>query len=115
MIDELLDLSRRLNITGSEGFASRVVHWLIDLDGQGRFVGLSPTIRASRRSGNTPEEEQGKVFDVPVFYFATANPKGDVKATAGGGKAVAELGVGNVAELFGVAIVASVRQDMRKS
>src|SRR5947209_2053672 len=85
VIDELLDLSRRLNVTGSEGFASRVVHWLIDLDAQGRFVGLSPTVRASQRSGKTLEEEQGKVFDVPVFYFATADKNGQVKATAGGG------------------------------
>ncbi len=113
MIDELLDLSRRLNVSGSEGFASRVVHWLIDLDAQGRFVGLSPTVRASQRSGKELEEEQGKVFDVPVYYFATANKKGEVTATAGGGKAVAELGVGNVAEVFGVVIESKRGEALR--
>ena len=111
MIDELLQLSR--DMTESEGFAPRAVHWVIDLDDQGRFLGLSPTIHASQRNGKQLEPVLGKRFQVPVYYFASVNAKREVIATAGGGKAVAELGVGNVAEIFGVKIQSKRGESVR--
>lgn len=112
MIQELLDLSHRLTLTGSNAFAMRPVHWLIDLDTNGRLLGFVPTVRSTVKKGGKLEEEQGKQFECPVFFFATAK-KHFISATAGGGKAVAELAAGNIAEVFGVLIEAKRDQSPR--
>ena len=102
MIIELLQLGDRLGLTGHEPFGMRSIHWFIDLDGDGNLLGVSPTVAGARR-GKKGEwiEELGKEYSCPVFFFMSLNKKGEITATAGGGRSVAELATGNIAEIWG--------------
>lgn len=106
MIQELLQLGGRLGLTGQEPFGIRRIHWFIDLDEDGTCVGVSPTVATAKR-GKTGEwvEELGKEYSCPVFFFMSLNKKGEITATAGGGRAVAELATGSIAEIWGKQIV----------
>ncbi|OGR07024.1 MAG: hypothetical protein A2511_18105 [Deltaproteobacteria bacterium RIFOXYD12_FULL_50_9] len=105
MITELLQLGNRLGLTGHEAFGMRKVHWFIDLDIAGNFLGISTTVAKVRR-GKKGEwtEEFGKKFSCPVFFFMNLNQNGGITATAGGGRAVAELATGSVTEIWGKVI-----------
>jgi len=102
MIAELLQLGDRLALTGHEPFGIRSIHWFIDLDESGNFIGISPTVAGARR-GKKGEwvEDIGKEYSCPVFFFMCLNNKGEITATAGGGRAVAELATGNIIEIWG--------------
>ncbi len=105
MITELLQLGSRLDLSGREPFGMRKVHWFIDLDQEGNFLGISPTVAKARRGKKGMwAEEFGKKFSCPVFFFMNLNQNGGITATAGGGRAVAELATGNVTEIWGKVI-----------
>jgi CRISPR-associated protein Csd1 len=56
-------------------FAWRPVHYLIDLDCDGKAVGVSPTISQRRTSMGKPEDILGKAFLVPVRYALGSSNK----------------------------------------
>ncbi|MCL5282712.1 MAG: type I-C CRISPR-associated protein Cas8c/Csd1 [Planctomycetes bacterium] len=116
MIRELLQLGDRLGLSGHEPFGMRRVHWFVDLDQAGNLVGVSPTVATAKR-GKKGEwaEEPGKEYSCPVFFFMSLNKKGEVTATAGGGRAVAELGTGNIAEIWGEQIEVKKGDDPKVS
>ena len=111
MIDELLRLSECDGVLEEPGFSRRPIHWFIDLDEQGNFLGLSPTVAhtISRKNGSL-QEEIGKEYSRPAFFFMKIDKNADVIAAAGGGVAVAELGVGSLVEIFGAAVEAAKGQ-----
>jgi CRISPR-associated protein Csd1 len=102
VITELLQLGDRLGLTGHEPFGVRPIHWFIDLDRNGDLVGISPTVAKGKR-GKKGEwtEDLGKEYSCPVFFFMSLNKQDEITATAGGGRAVAELATGNIAEIWG--------------
>lgn len=104
MITALLELAQDPSVLGDPGFSRRLIHWFIDLDENGTFLGMSPAIGQSECKGSGLVDEAGKMFSRPAFFFMRLDKKGKVVATAGGGKAVAELGCGSVVEVFGVQI-----------
>jgi CRISPR-associated protein Csd1 len=105
MIQELLDLSQRLNLTGRQAFGMRPVHWIIELDAEGRLLGVVPTVTSTRPKSRKREQQPGTEMECPLAFFATVRPHG-VIATGGGGNAVTELGAGNIGEIFGISIEA---------
>ena len=109
MIEELLRLSECDGVLDEQGFSRRPIHWLIDLDDKGKFLGFSPTVISNRHDGRKQlqvEEVRGKQYSRPAFFFMRVDKKSEVIATAGGGKAVAELGCGSLVEVFGCQIKA---------
>ena len=112
MIQELLDLSQRLKLTGSQPFALRRIHWLLDLDTEGRLLGVVPSVKSAVGSRGKREPNRGTEMECPVSFFALVKPQGVVSAW-GGGHAVAELGAGNLAEVFGINIVAPPGESPR--
>ena len=110
MIEELLRLSECDGVLEPQGFTRRPIHWFIDLDEQGNFVGFSPTVTQTISRKGGLQEEIGKEYSRPSFFFMKLGKNAEVIAAAGGGVAVAELGVGSLAEIFGVEIEAAKAQ-----
>lgn len=70
MIAELVQQASLLGVTGRESFRPRPVHWLIDLDKEGKVLGLTATIASSRTTSKTGVAEQrGKRFSTPANYL----------------------------------------------
>ena len=107
MIEELLRLSECDGVLEEQGFTRRPIHWFIDLDERGNYLGLSPTIRKTV-SGKLrgPQEESGKYYSRPAFFFMTLDKK-NKPVSAGANRPVVELGVGSVLEVFGIRIKAA--------
>ena len=101
MLTELIQLSERLELTGSEPFAQREIHWVIDLDGQGNLIGISPTTKTVKTPQGKVKEERGKQFPCPTFFYMKVQEGGAIVATAGGGNVPALLGIGRTIEVFG--------------
>ena len=68
VIDELLKIAELQGITGCELERSRAIHWLIDLNLEGRPLQLSPTTAFSKVSRSGMGESRGKQFPTPRLY-----------------------------------------------
>ncbi|TVL97827.1 MAG: hypothetical protein CV087_21995 [Candidatus Brocadia sp. WS118] len=101
MLNELMQLAGRLNLTGSSPFIKKKIHWFIDLNAAGELVDLSPTVSnwVKAKTGET-QENRGKEYLSPVAFYIKINESGKIIAAGGGGKAVAEPGAGNIPEIF---------------
>lgn len=101
MLNELMQLADRLNLTGSSPFIKKKIHWFIDLNADGELVNLSPTVSnwIKAKTGET-QENRGKEYLSPVAFYIKINESGKIIAAGGGGKAVAEPGTGNIPEVF---------------
>lgn len=68
MISELIRVADARGLTGWDSCRERPIHWLIDLDAEGRVLGLSPTtVRVEGFRGEL-KERRGKAFKVPANY-----------------------------------------------
>lgn len=112
MIIDLLDLADRLSLTGKEAFNTRPIHWIIDLDELGNFLVISPTISKAKKTKSSDwDEELGKNYSYPSVFFMSENKQRKIKATAGGGQPVTELGVGNLLAIYGVKVESKRGED----
>ncbi|MBI4860363.1 MAG: type I-C CRISPR-associated protein Cas8c/Csd1 [Candidatus Riflebacteria bacterium] len=68
MIAELLRLADLNDLTGHEAFRRRPVHWFVDLDEEGRFLSLSPTVASTEGGSRETALPRGKVYSVPRNY-----------------------------------------------
>ncbi len=68
MIAELLRLAAHGGLTGCETHRMRPVHWLVDLDENGKALWLSPTTRQVLTSKGEKVERRGKRFKVSANY-----------------------------------------------
>jgi CRISPR-associated protein Csd1 len=68
VIEELLKIADLQGLTGREPERSRAIHWLIDLDTDGRPLQLSPTTAISKAGRSGMGESRGKQFFVPRLY-----------------------------------------------
>jgi hypothetical protein len=68
MIAELLRLAELNELTGSEAFRNRPVHWFVDLDTTGRPLGLTPTVGTSDAGRTGLKTNRGKVLQTPRNY-----------------------------------------------
>lgn len=101
MLTELIQLSERMNFTGSEPFVKRDIHWIIDLDSNGTLKGISPTVKPESDSKKKDSDKKGKSFDCPSAFHMMIGKNGEIGATAGGGNVPTWLGVGRTVEIFG--------------
>ena len=70
MIAELVKQADLMRLTGSEPFRRRPVHWLIDLDENGKVLGFTPTSAATVSiKGASLGERRGKRFSIPANYL----------------------------------------------
>lgn len=67
MIEDLLKIAKLQELTGRETTEPREVHWLIDLDAEGRMLQFSPTT-AVANGNKTTSALRGKKFDTPKNY-----------------------------------------------
>lgn len=98
MITELLDLADRLEIPTPRAFEPMPVQYFIDLDGDGKLLGITPAYGSTKEKGGEPE--LGKEMACPAYFPLAVGPQGQIQAAAGGGKSVAEPGHGDVREIF---------------
>lgn len=70
MIAELVRQADLMSLTGCDPFRRRPIHWLIDLDENGKVLGFTPTSAAtvSVKSGSLGER-RGKRFLIPANYL----------------------------------------------
>jgi CRISPR-associated protein Csd1 len=69
MIAELLKYADAAGLTGREPFHKRPVHWLIDLDEDGKTLGLTPATGASVFTKGVLKKEAGKTFSLTRNYY----------------------------------------------
>ncbi len=70
MIAELVKQADLMGLTGSESFRRRPIHWLIDLDQDGKVLGFTSTSAATVSSkGGSLGERRGKRFSIPANYL----------------------------------------------
>lgn len=98
MISELLDLADRLEIPTPRAFERMPVHYFIDLDAEGKLLGITPAY--GRTNDKTGEPELGKLMDCPVYFAISLGKDGKIQGAGGGGKSVPEAGHGDVREIF---------------
>jgi CRISPR-associated protein Cas8c/Csd1 subtype I-C len=98
MIAELLDLADRLEIPTPRAFDPMPVHYFIDLDASGQILAITPAYRGTTEKGGEPE--LGKEIECPAYFPLAVGPNGEIQASGGGGKSVAEAGHGDVREIF---------------
>lgn len=98
MISELLDLASRLGIPTPRAFEPMPVHYVIDLNNEGKILGITPTCGNTKEGSGEPE--LGKEMDCPVYFPLARSDKNEIQAAGGGGKSVAEAGHGDVREIF---------------
>lgn len=99
MIAELLDLSTRLGVTTPAPFQKLEIHYLIDLDLSGTPLAITRVCANIDAKGKTT---RGKLMECPA-YFSLKIKTGtldEILASAGGGVSVAELGHGDIKEIF---------------
>lgn len=101
MLSELIQLADRLSLNGSSPFMKKKIHWFIDLNAEGKLISISPTVSHWKKTkdGET-QENRGKEYLSPIAFYIKQNEKGEIIAAGGGGKAVAEPGIGNIPEIF---------------
>jgi len=99
MIAELLDLANRLGIPAPRAFEPMPVHYFIELDGEGKVLGITPVCGKTKATNKSAESDLGKMIDCPV-YFPLKLKDCEVQAAGGGGISVAEAGHGDVREVF---------------
>jgi len=98
MISELLDLADRLEIPTPRAFEPMPVQYFIDLDSDGRILGMTPAYGSTKE--NNGEPELGKEIACPAYFPLAVGTAGQIQAAGGGGKSVAEPGHGDVREIF---------------
>ena len=96
MISDLLDLADRLRI--STPFERMPVHYVIDIDNEGKILGITPAYASTKENGG--DAELGKVMECPAYFPLAVGQTGEIQAAGGGGKSVAEAGHGDVREIF---------------
>lgn len=70
MIGELVQYANSVPISGREPFRSRPVHWLVDLDGSGKVLGITPTSLATTAKKNGAlGVRRGKRLSIPANYL----------------------------------------------
>ena len=70
MIAELVRQADLMSLSGCEPFRRRPVHWLIDLDENGKVLGFTPTSAATASiKGGSLSERRGKRFSIPANYL----------------------------------------------
>ena len=72
MIEELLTIAKLQGLTGREPERSRPIHWLIDLDKEGRPLQFSPTTALSKAGRSGMTESRGKRLPTPRLYHMQA-------------------------------------------
>jgi CRISPR-associated protein Csd1 len=68
VIEELLKIAELHGLTGQEPERSRSIHWLIDLDAQGRLLQFSQTTRLTKANRSRMTESRGKQLSTPRLY-----------------------------------------------
>lgn len=68
MISELIRTADLNGITGWEAVRRRPVHWFIELDSNGRVLGVSPTTISAFTKGGERKDSRGKEFTVSANY-----------------------------------------------
>lgn len=74
MLEELLKIADTQGLTGHESSRSRKVHWFIDLDADGNYLGFSPTAAGGQFKGG-----RGKQYKTPTNLYCQAE-KGKIKS-----------------------------------
>ena len=69
MIAELVKQADLMQLTGSDPFRRRPVHWLIDLDENGKVLGFTSTSAATVSKKSVLGERRGKRFSIPATYL----------------------------------------------
>lgn len=69
MIAELVEQANLMSLTGSEPFRQGSVHWLIDLDEYGNFLGFAATAGATISRKGVLNERRGKRYSIPANYL----------------------------------------------
>jgi CRISPR-associated protein Csd1 len=66
ILSSLRDMAIREGLTGATAFENKPVKWVISLDEDGRFLGLSQTLTDSLpEEGNKKRKPQAKMFSIP--------------------------------------------------
>jgi len=68
MISELLQKAVTAGLSGCSSLRGRDIHWLIDLDRDGKLLGFSPTVRVVEVRRGQLRERRGKTFQTPASY-----------------------------------------------
>jgi CRISPR-associated protein Csd1 len=68
MISELMRVAEASGLAGCESRRQRPVHWIIDLDAEGRGIGFSPTTVTVETKRGEKKERRGKKFAVSANY-----------------------------------------------
>jgi CRISPR-associated protein Csd1 len=99
VIAELLDLSSRLGITTPAPFQKVEIHYLIDLDLSGNPLAITRVCANIDAKGKST---RGKVMECPAYFplKIKTDSLDEILASAGGGVSVAELGHGDIKEIF---------------
>lgn len=74
MLEELLKIAEDQGLTGHEAFRNRKVHWFIDLDADGNYLGFSPTT-----AGGQFKDSRGKQYKTPTNLYCQAE-NGEIKS-----------------------------------
>ena len=125
MITELLQLYERIkfDVRVEEPFVNHRIHWIIDLDGLGNVIGVSPAVSSNSGGNGKIREVLGKEYRCPAAFFlklkgeneaASCGPafedrqgtgsrrrQREVVAAAGGGNVPPELFTGKSLQIFG--------------
>lgn len=75
MINELLKIADNIGLTGYETYKKRAIHWFVELDNDGKYLGFSPSVGATYISKGKSNETRGKKFVVPCNYHAQIKNK----------------------------------------
>jgi len=99
VIAELLDLSTRLGVTTPAPFQKLEIHYLIDLDLSGTPLAITRVCANIDAKGKIT---RGKLMECPAYFSLKikAGTLDEILASAGGGVSVAELGHGDIKEIF---------------
>lgn len=74
MLEQLLKIAENQSLTGHEAFRNRKVHWFIDLDADGNYLGLSPTTAVGQF-----KDGRGKQYKTPTNLYCQIE-KGEIKS-----------------------------------
>lgn len=117
MIEELLKIADIQGLTGREPERARPIHWLIDLDANGRPLQFSPTTALSKKAGRSAmTESRGKRLSTPLNYHLQVVNNEVVRTNANQHSWFPNFLVGPASEIFprGIDGTQSVRDEKRR-
>ena len=76
MINELLKIADNIGLTGYETYKKRTVHWFIELDNDGNYLGFSPSTGATYISKGKVMKQEVKIYS--TMQLSCTNKNGEI-------------------------------------